>query len=188
MIQDDNVAVGDAVQAMAMVGDLAMGQPPGHSLRTAHLASRVAEADGASPDGVAAARLVALLRWSGATASAPGFAALLGDDVEGRAGMLARRLPPEHRLTWANALPLARVHCEVAGDVARMLGLPGGVEAALRHLFEQANGNGLPERLGAGIVPATVFHVALAGDIDVLPRAHGVDTALRVIGRLAGRK
>jgi len=180
--------VTDTVAALAMVGDLAMGQPASHSPRVALLAARVAETDGASPEGLATARLVALLRWSGSTANATGFAALLGDDVGGRGAMLARTLPAGHGLTFANALPLARLHCEVAGDIARMLWLPAGVEEGLRHLFEHANGNGLPARLHGDAVPATVFHVALAGDLDVLARAHGLPEALRVIGRLAGRK
>lgn len=188
MMQHDMVTATDAVAALATIGDLAMGQPPGHSVRVAQLAGRVAEADGAAPDAIVTARLVALLRWSGSTASAPGFAALLGDDVGGRGAMLARMLPAGHRLTFANALPLARVHCEVAGDIARMLGLSFAAEEALRHLFEHANGNGLPARLHGDAVPAPVFHVALAGDLDVLTRAHGLPAALRVIGRLAGRK
>lgn len=181
-------SVADAVAALAMTGDLAMGQPPGHSARVARLACQVAEAAGAGTGSRETARLVALLRWSGSTAGAAGFAALLGDDVGGRHAMLARTLPANHRLTAANALPLARVHCEVAGDIARMLGLPTGVEAGLRHLFEHANGNGLPARLHGDAIPAAVFHVALAGDLEVLARAHGLPTALRVIGRLAGRK
>lgn len=188
MMRFDTVAVADAAAALAMTGDLAMGQPVGHSARVAQLAARVAEADGMPAGGSAAARLVALLRWSGSTANAPGFAALMGDDVAGRGAMLARTLPANHRLTFANALPLARVHCEVAGDIARMLGLPPTVEEGLRHLFEHANGNGLPARMRGDAVPAAVFHVALAGDLDVLARAHGLATALRVIGRLAGRK
>ncbi|MBB3219355.1 HD domain-containing phosphohydrolase [Pseudoduganella umbonata] len=182
------VGVADAVAALAMTGDLAMGQPPGHSTRVARLAGRVAEAAGAGTRSRETARVVALLRWSGSTASAAGFAALLGDDVGGRHAMLARTLPANHRLTAANALPLARLHCEVAGDIARMLGLPAGEEAGLRHLFEHANGNGLPARLHGDAIPAAVFHVALAGDLEVLARAHGLPTALRVIGRLAGRK
>ncbi|QBI02143.1 HD domain-containing phosphohydrolase [Pseudoduganella albidiflava] len=188
MTQHDMVTAADAVAALATIGDLAMGQPPGHSVRVAQLAGHVAEADGAAPDAIVTARLVALLRWSGSTATAPGFAALLGDDVAGRGAMLARMLPAGHRLTFANALPLARVHCEVAGDIARRLGLPFAVEEALRHLFEHANGNGLPARLHGDAVPAAVFHAALAGDLDVLTRAHGLPAALRVIGRLAGRK
>ncbi|QBE66963.1 HD domain-containing phosphohydrolase [Pseudoduganella lutea] len=188
MMQSDTAALDDAVSALAMTGDLAMGQPAGHSARVAVLAARVAAADDAGPDGVAAARLVARLRWCGATASAGGFARLLGDDVAGRAAMLARTLPRPHPLTFASVAPLARAQCEVATCIARMLGLSSTVEEGLRHAFEHADGGGLPAQLAGDSVPPVVFHVALAGDLEVLSRAHGLDEAVRRIGRLAGRK
>ncbi|HEX8605692.1 MAG TPA: HD domain-containing phosphohydrolase [Pseudoduganella sp.] len=182
------VAASDAVQALAMVGDLTMGQPPGHSMRTARLAARVAQADGLAPGGVADAHLVALLRWSGATASAAGFAALTGDDVGGRNAMLTRTLPAGHALTPAGVLPLVQVHCEIAGDIARTLGLPAAVEQGLRRVFERVDGSGMPARLHGDDIPAVVFYAALAGDLEILSRAHGLDTALRLVGQLAGRK
>lgn len=186
MMRDDTVAAADAMRVLAMAGDLAMGQPPGHGVRVAQLAARVADAGGA-PD-TTVAPLVALLRWSGSPASAAGFARLLGDDVAGRAAMLARTLPRPHPLTFANVAPLARTQCEVACFVARTLGLPAAVEEGLWHAFEHANGGGLPARLQGDRVPPAVFHVALAGDIDALSRAHGPDEALRQVARLAGRK
>jgi HD-GYP domain-containing protein (c-di-GMP phosphodiesterase class II) len=185
MMRHDTVATADAMAALALAGDLAMGQPAGHSARVARLAARVAEADGMSD--ASTARLVALLRWSGSPASAAGFARLLGDDVAGRAAMLARTLPRPHPLTHARVAPLARMQCEVACLVAGMLGLPAAAAQGLRHAFEHVDGGGLPERLRGGVPPA-VFHVALAGDLDVLARAHGMDEALRRIARLAGRK
>ncbi|QGZ42507.1 HD domain-containing protein [Pseudoduganella flava] len=188
MTFDDTVSVADAVQALALVGDLSMGQPTDHSIRTARLAARVADMDGAGPAGCATARTVALLRWSGCTANASGFAALMGDDVGGRHAMLTRTLPPNHPLTFTSVAPLAQVHCEVSGDIARMLGLPLAVEEALRHVFEHVDGSGMPYRLRGAAIPNAVFHVALAGDLEILSRAHGLDAALRLIGELAGRK
>ncbi|WP_338760675.1 HD domain-containing phosphohydrolase [Massilia sp. METH4] len=186
MTQTDTLATADAILALAMAGDLAMGQPAGHSRRVAQLAACMAE--DAGPEAVATARLVGLLRWSGSTASAGGFARLLGDDVAGRSAMLARTLPRPHPLTFSRVAPLARTQCEVAVLVARTLALPAAAQDGLRHAFEHANGGGLPDRLRGEHVPAAVYHVALAGDLDVLSRAHGVDEALRRIGRLADRK
>lgn len=182
------VAVSNTAQALAMVGDLAMGQPPGHSARAAQLAARVAQLDGADPDAVIAARLVALLRWSGSTAAAAGFAVLTGDDVATRAAMLARTLPAGHAPAPASVMPLVQVHCEVAGDIAHTLGLPAAVAEGLRRVFERADGRGMPAGLHGDGIPATVFHAALAGDLEVLSRTHGIDTALRLVGQLAGRK
>jgi hypothetical protein len=185
---DNTVTVEDAVQAVALVGDLSMGQPTDGSIRAARLAARLAQADGATPDGCCHARLVALLRWSGCTANASGFATLLGDDVGGRDAMLTQTLPADNPLTVQSVTPLARIHCEVSGDIAGLLGLPAEVEAGLRHVWEHYDGNGLPERLRGSAIPTVVFYTSLAGDLEILARTHGLDEALRMIGRMADRK
>jgi HD-GYP domain-containing protein (c-di-GMP phosphodiesterase class II) len=188
MQNDNSVTVEEAVLALAMVGDLSMGQPTDQSIRSARLAARLAQEDGAGPEACAHARLVALLRWSGCTANAAGFATLLGDDVGGRDAMLTHTLPPDNPLTFTSVAPLARIHCEVSGDIAGMLGLPPEVEAGLRHVFEHYDGGGMPERLRAPAIPDLVYYVCLAGDLDILARAHGSAEALRLIGKLADRK
>jgi hypothetical protein len=89
---------------------------------------------------------VSLLRWSGCTANASGFATLLGDDVGGRDAMLTHTLPANHPLSVTSVTPLARIHCEVSGGITGLLGLPAEVEAGLRHVWEHYDGNGLPSR------------------------------------------
>ncbi|MFX7549001.1 hypothetical protein ABTJ50_21905, partial [Acinetobacter baumannii] len=58
------VAAGTAVQVLALVGDLSMGQPPHQSRRSAVLAARIATLDGVTADLIQQAQLVAWLRWS----------------------------------------------------------------------------------------------------------------------------
>ena len=185
---DNTVTVEEAVQALALVGDLSMGQPTDGSIRAARLAARLAHADEAGQAACAHARLVSLLRWSGCTANASGFATLLGDDVGGRDAMLTHTLPPQHPLTVTSVAPLARIHCEVSGDIAGLLGLPAEVEAGLRHVWEHFDGNGLPDRLQGAAIPVVVFYASLAGDLEILARTHGTDEALRMIDRMADRK
>jgi len=185
---DNTVSVEDAVQALALVGDLSMGQPTDGSIRAARLAARLAQADGATLDACCHARLVALLRWSGCTANASGFATLLGDDVGGRDAMLTQTLPADNPLTVQSVTPLARIHCEVSGDIAGLLGLPAEVEAGLRHVWEHYDGNGLPERLRGSAIPTVVFYTSLAGDLEILARTHGLAEALQMIDRMADRK
>jgi HD-GYP domain-containing protein (c-di-GMP phosphodiesterase class II) len=84
--------------------------------------------------------------------------------------------------------PLARIHCEVSGDIARLLGLPAEVEAGLRHVWEHYDGNGLPERLKGPAIPTVVFYASLAGDLEILARTHGLAEALRMITTMADRK
>ncbi len=183
-----NVPLNDAVLALAFVGDLSMGQPTDHSLRTARLASSLAaEAGGAMADCLAASH-VALLRWSGCTANAPGFEQLLGDDVAGRDAMLTLRLPAFDSEKRAGILPLAQIHCEVSGDIASMLGMGADVEAGLRNVFEAYDGNGMPGRLRHPHVPPVVYHVALASDLEILSRAHGLDAALAYIANFGNAR
>jgi response regulator RpfG family c-di-GMP phosphodiesterase/DNA-binding CsgD family transcriptional regulator len=180
----------DAVKALAFIGDLSMGQPTDHSLRTAWLAAQFARAAGADEAARCAAVEASLLRWSGCTANASGFAEVLGDDVGAREAML------ENRPDWAQPLaaqggvsaaltPLAQIHCEVSGEVAHMLGLADGTQAALRHIFEAWDGGGIPGRLAGDAVPVAVCLIALAGDLEIFARVYGVDEALRLIGQRA---
>jgi HD-GYP domain-containing protein (c-di-GMP phosphodiesterase class II) len=186
----DTVTLAQAMGLLAIVGDLAMGQPIDASARAARLAAHIALAAGGDATAAAHAHMVARLRWSGSTATATGFATLLGDDIDGRHAMLTRTLSAQqaarldqirHHLT-----PLAAIHCEVAGDIAAMLGLPAPVEHGLRHLFERHDGRGLPHGLEDNGVPAVVQYVVLAGDIEILTRAHGFSAALAMVTRLGG--
>jgi HD-GYP domain-containing protein (c-di-GMP phosphodiesterase class II) len=190
---DETISVEDAVQVLAMVGDLSMGLPPDHSVRTARLAARLAEENGDALDACTTTRLVGLLRWSGSTATAAGFAHLLGDDVGGRHAMVTRTLQGRAGaggggLTMTNVLPLAQMQCEVAGDIAALLGLSGDVEEALRHLFGSHHRGDMQDLLFAPNIPRAVFYVRLAGDLEVLAPAHGTEGALQLIGERAGIK
>lgn len=184
------VRVFDAVKALAFIGDLSMGQPTDHSIRTAWLAVRLAQAAELGEAAVVAACEASLLRWSGCTANASGFAEALGDDVASRGAML--ELKPD----WARPMelqgdvgaimtPLARIHCEVSGEAARMLGLGQDTQATLRHVFESWDGTGSPDRLAGNAVPATVFVVALAGELEIFSRTYGFDRASALIGQRA---
>lgn len=186
----------DAVRALAFVGDLSMGQPVDHSVRTAWLATRIALAareagldlgrDAASAPGQAAC--VALLRWSGCTANAPEFSVLMGDDVVGRDQMLSNGSAAEASALASTLGEAALIHCEVAGEIARLLGLPDGIERAMRSLFESWDGGGKPAGLRGAEVPAVVYHVALAGDLEIFARVHGLAPALRHIAERADAK
>lgn len=176
------IPVIDAISALAFVGDLSMGQPTDHSVRTARLASLLAMEAGGGKDDCAAAYCMALLRWSGCTANAAGFDQLFDDDVGGRRTMLASSAPGFDMETQREVAPLAQIHCEVSGDIAATLNLPPMVETGLRNIFERYDGAGEPGLLKHPHVPPAVYHVALAGDLEILSREHGLVTALSYIG------
>jgi len=167
----DSVTLVQALQILGSAGDLAMGQPPGHSERAARLARRLARAAGADDTQALHAGLVAQLRWSGSLAAAPGFAALPGGDIGGRRALLADPFAPR---SFRGSAALAAIHAEVGGELAAILGLPAAVEHALRRLFARG--------AEAGRI------AALAGDLELLARTHGLDAALAMIARLAGRR
>jgi HD-GYP domain-containing protein (c-di-GMP phosphodiesterase class II) len=166
----------DAIKALAFVGDLSMGQPVDHSVRTAWIASQLAAALGAGVTVQRDAGFVALLRWSGCTANAPEFAELVGDDVAGRHVMLAETSPLPNLAPWANLL--AEIHCEVSGDIARTLGMPPAVQHALRNIFESFDGNGKPLRLRGDDIPLEVYLVTAASDLEIFSRVYGLNRAL----------
>lgn len=169
------------MHALAFVGDLSMGQPCSHSRRVAALAQRLAQALGRA-ELAADATSVALLRWSGCTANAGEIAALIGDDVAGRAKMLAEPAllaqlqaealtDPAQRERLAAFAGVAQIHCEVAGDIAQRLGLPVAVEQALRHVFD-----GYDLESGGGPATELVAIVTLCGEFEIAARLNGADS------------
>ncbi|CAB3796187.1 HD domain-containing phosphohydrolase [Paraburkholderia fynbosensis] len=180
----------DAVRALAFIGDLSMGQPTDHSLRTAWLAARLAHAAGLEASACDTVREVSLLRWSGCTANAAGFAKMFGDDITIRTAMLEGRPGIAEAIGEVGAamMPLAQTHCEVSGEVAQILGLSKPTETALRHIFETWDGRGLPAQLAREGVPISVLVVALAGDLEVFSRTYGVEPALALIEQRSGAR
>ena len=182
----------DAVKALAFIGDLSMGQPTDHSLRTSWLAGRLAAEAGHDDVQCGVVKEVSLLRWSGCTANAADFSEMLGDDIGGREAMLAMRpgwggaAEAQGRLD-ATITPLAEIHCEVSGEIARMLGLEGATQTALRNIFETWDGGGQPRRIEGSRVPEAVFLVAVAGDLEILSRVYGGESAQKLIAQKAGR-
>ncbi|RTQ37364.1 LuxR family transcriptional regulator [Variovorax gossypii] len=185
MQPSSSIRVFDAIRALAFVGDLSMGQPIDHSVRTGWLASRLAAAIGRDAATQGHVVCVALLRWSGCTANALEFSDLLGDDVGGRRTMLATASARAAADFASSVSPLAEIHCEVSGDIARTLGMPAAVELPLRHIFETFDGTGKPEGLDASRIPAEVFLVTIAGDLEIFSRVHGLNNALRYIAERA---
>lgn len=187
------VPVLDAIRAIAFVGDLAMGQPTDHSLRTAWIASRLAQVTEGYEDLCSQASIIALLRWSGCTANAHEFALTFGDDISQRQSLLA--MPSSDggfksgtRQSATAFFALSQIHCEVAGEIGDLLGLNEDAQFALRHLFESFDGSGAPGGLAGDAVPPCVYLTSVAGDLEILHRLYGVDRAIEVIRARADRQ
>jgi HD-GYP domain-containing protein (c-di-GMP phosphodiesterase class II) len=191
-MNDVPVAV-QTLGALAFAGDVSMGQPVDHSPRTALLADRIAQVLGLDTRQRAAVIQLALLRWSGCTANASEFADLFGDDITGRAALLSNGNPfvsrpvPTHPI-GALIQPLAQAHCEVAGELARRLGLADAVLRSVRDVFEWWDGTGLPSGLRGEAIAIEAQLVSLAGDVEALVRAHGLARGIGVVEQHAGHK
>lgn len=183
-----DISLSSALGAISRVGDLSMGQPLGHSARVADLSRMLAQACHGEGEHLTVAKQVALLRWSGCTANAEGFSHLLGDDVDGRRAMLDQTLNPQTMLAIHQATSLAVAHCEVSGEVAKTLGLDRAVEGGLCRVFETYDGSGRPLGLKRERIPEVAYQVVVAGDLEILSRAHGVDAALRWIADQSDRR
>src|SRR5258707_2233710 len=191
MEENSTLRAFDVARALAFVCDLSMGQPTNHSLRTAWLARQLAIAEGVNPDECDAVCEASLLRWSGCTANASESAELFGDDIAGREAMVAMRAG------WADGMdttrsiadaiePLARIHCEVSVEVARMLGLDNATQTTLRNILETYDGCRLPNRLPGDRVPLSVFIISVAGDLEIFTRVYGIERALALIAKKGG--
>jgi HD-GYP domain-containing protein (c-di-GMP phosphodiesterase class II)/DNA-binding CsgD family transcriptional regulator len=183
----------DAIRAIAFVGDLAMGQPTDHSWRTAWIASRLARATDDNEDLCTETFIVALLRWSGCTANAHEFAQTFGDDVAQRKSLLAMQTAESGFKMGAGGkvaafFSLSQIHCEIAGDIAGLLGLSHDVQFALRHLFESFDGSGAPEGLSRDAVPSSVYLASIASDLEIFHRLYGVERACELVRQRADRQ
>lgn len=185
------VALAEVLGAVAVAGGLSMGQPAEHGVRSAVLADRLAVAAGVGSRTTADAVAASLLRWSGCTANAAEFAALLGNDVDGRAALQVRGpavlAAGQVARLGVEGPALARAHCEVAQRIAGRLGVGAGVVEALGQVFEQWNGQGVPAGLaGPALTPQTRL-MTLAGDLEMTARLLGPAAARRQLWERSGR-
>ena len=177
-----HIPVSDALTALALMGDLSMGQPSDHSRRVAWLAQRAGLELGLDATACECLYQTAVLRWVGCTANASEVSAAITDDVLGRGALLALRQEDVCFLISPNQVArksqeISAIHCEISVIIAQALGLGEQVSAALGCLFETWDGTGYPRGIGGDEIPLAVFLVVLCGDIDILSREYGVARA-----------
>jgi len=154
----------EAVGALSLATDLAMGQPLEHGLRTAVLAVRAAQALGLPEDDQVTAFYTGLLHFAGCTAESEIDARFFGDELSARPQMMAvafgtrldlvttaARVAHPERARLARAAAMARSafggiaefrmwaasHCDVARVLGARMGFSEQIQQALRHLWER---------------------------------------------------
>jgi HD domain len=78
-------------------------------------------------------------------------------------------------------------HCAVTRQVSRRIGLHAGVGEALSHTFVRWDGKGVPRRIASKDVPMSVRLMQLADFAEVHHRLHGIEGAVGMARRRAGK-
>jgi HD-GYP domain-containing protein (c-di-GMP phosphodiesterase class II) len=207
------IRAAELIGALSLATDLGVGEPLEHGLRTTVIAVRLAGALGLEENIRQAVYYVSLLRYAGCTAESNLDAALFGDEIAVRSVMLpamfgsraelfvtiARKIHAGEPLRW-RAAAIARAlfqlkgafrkssagHCEVTQALAKRLGLPPEIQAALGDLFERWDGKGFPDGRRAEDIPLPVRIMQVAEDADLQFGFGGLTRAVEVIGARAG--
>ena len=203
----------ELVASLSLAGDLGLGQPWEHALRTCLVALRLGEADGLSEHDLQDLYYVALLRVVGCTADAHVAAALFGDEIafaercstlDGRPfevmSLMARTVgsghPPTKRIRMVAKFLASGMSelkgsviasCEVAQVIADRLGFDAQVHMALGQVFERWDGHGWPSASRGQDQSILARIVQVAQDWETFRVIGGVEVARTVARERSGR-
>lgn len=196
----------ELLAALSVAVDLGLGQPGEHMLRSALIATRLADRlglDRAQRDGI---YYTTLIMWIGCHADSHEYARWFGDDIAVRrdtygvdatgwpflrflVGHIAHGEPVIRRLHVLGALlvdargqlsQLIHSHCTSAALLADRMGLGTDVQAALAYTFERHDGGGMPTGARGDEIPIQMRVAQLADLVEVHHRERGVAGAVAV--------
>ena len=197
---------------MCLASDLGMGFPFEHGLHSTLIAIRLADRLGVDSETVSQTYYASLLAHAGCTTDAHVTPQVFGGSLRKnfhpvrygsgrevlrglirslpdpesaglvRAGQVARRLPRMAR----EMRPHVAATCEVAGMLARELGLPGPVQSLFAYRFERWDGHGPLGRARGDETPLPMRIVQVAVDAALQRLLGGEERVVRVIRDRAG--
>ena len=194
----------ELLAALSVAIDLGLGQPAEHMLRSALIATRLADRLGLTREQRDSLFYTTLIMWIGCHADSHEYARWFGDDIAvrrssylvdwsglpyqrflltniGRGESVLQRLKTIATL-YANARghvsTLIHSHCASAGLLARRIGLAEDVQTALRFTFERFDGGGLPAGASGDDIPIEMRVAQVAEMAEVHHREFGVDGAV----------
>jgi HD-GYP domain-containing protein (c-di-GMP phosphodiesterase class II) len=197
----------ELLAALSVAVDLGLGQPAEHMLRSALIATRIADRLGLSRVQRDCVYYSTLIMWIGCHADSHEFARWFGDDIAvrrdsylvdwvgwpyyrfllgnvGRGQALARRLTMMAAMV-ANAhgqlSMMIHSHCTSASLLAERMGLDAEVQAAVRHSFERYDGGGLPQGVAGDDIPVAMRVAQVADMAEVHHRVGGVAGAVAMV-------
>jgi putative nucleotidyltransferase with HDIG domain len=211
-----NLRVSPVLAGLSHALDLTEGHPRGHAARTARIGLRIAEAlQLPRPDRVDLLYAL-LLKDAGCSSNAPVVYELFGgDDQEVKRAVWLRdwrRVPDQIAYAWqyigrgsslvAKFRRLGRfallgprgsgeriftIRCERGAQIARMIGLPERVAAAILAMDEHWDGGGYPYALRREQIPLFAQIIGLAQVMEIFFGHGGPLMALRVARERSGR-
>ncbi|MCV7027521.1 HD domain-containing protein [Mycolicibacterium novocastrense] len=194
----------EVLAALSVAVDLGLGQPAEHMLRSALIATRLADRLNLTAQQRDCIYYTTLIMWNGCHADSHEYARWFGDDIAvrrgsylvdwsglpyqrflltnvGRGESLLTRLRTVATL-YANARgnisQLIHSHCTSAGLLAERIGLDTDVRHVLRYTFERYDGGGLPTGVSGDGIPVEMRVAQVADMVEVHQREYGVDGAL----------
>lgn len=196
----------ELLAALSLAIDLGLGQPMEHMLRSALIATRIAERMGLDAQQRATVYYANLVGWIGCHADSHELSGLFGDDIAFRADTysvdmtglpflrlmlshVGRGLPGWERgirsaaflLTARDSVAkLIASHCSSAGVLSDRMGLDRQVGEALGYIFERWDGRGLPGGVRGEQIPLEIHIVHVADVIEVHFRTGGLQRAVDV--------
>lgn len=199
--------------ALASSADAASGFHPEKAIRTAIVAARLARAHGLDETDRQDGYYLALVRFLGCTSFAHEAAhygagndiglhsvmsfvdpdeplRLVGDILRGvgRGAPAADRVKGVARLIGDRSAPLrhAQAECDVGDALARRMGIPEPIVAALGDLFERWDGKGHPHGKQGEESALLVRVVVVADVLEIAFSRYGADAAIETAGKRSG--
>ena len=208
------VRLAELVGALSLGIDLGFGQPMEHVLRQCRIALRLAECVGLDEQARADVYYTALLVNVGCHTDAHEQAKWFGDDIALKSGKYDHEfgsvgdLLATLKLLGSNNRPLHRFrigiefalgghrevdgmiasHAAMAEQLARDLHLTDGAVAGVANSYEQWDGKGWPGNLSGDAVPLAARIAQLAEFVEVAHRTAGVDAAVALVRKRAGKQ
>lgn len=194
----------ELLAALSVAVDLGLGQPGEHMLRSALIATRLADRIGLTEPERNDVYYTTLIMWIGCHADSHEYARWFGDDIAVRhdtyqveaTGLpflrfllhnIARGEPLARRLNVMATLfvdargQLSRMihsHCTSAALLADRMGMGPEVQATLAFAFERYDGGGMPAGARGDAIPLQMRIAQLADLVEVHHRTGGVTRAV----------
>ncbi|WP_426594936.1 HD domain-containing phosphohydrolase [Cellulomonas sp. McL0617] len=197
----------ELLAALSIAIDLGLGQPAEHVLRSAVIATRLADRLGLTRTQRDTTFHTTLVMWIGCHADSHEYVRWFGDDIDVKRaaylvdwaglpymrflmGNIARGAPLPQRIKVIAQLmrspsgqlgALVHSHCASASLLAAEIGLSARVQAVLSATFERYDGAGAPRGLAGDELPIEMRVAQLADLVEVHDRTYGPGGAEHVV-------